>query len=155
MLKALESTHHKAGPAASSFLFDQVAALLCYDPGVRSGEHDASSAMGAAAGRVWSVLGDRRLFDRTTVDGLRAELAWLSEALGPLSHSAPVHDQTRSNVQGPAQGSAYEAAYDRALAALESGRYFRLVADLQEFCSAPPVRKPRRRHLYGRRLYRG
>jgi hypothetical protein len=132
MLNALERTHHHAEPIASSFLCDQVAALLCYDPSVRSGEQDAASAMSAATVRVWSVLGDRKLFDRTAVDALRTELTWLTQALAPLSHSAPAH----------------EAAYGTALAALESGRYFRLVADLQEFCSAPPVRQPRRWHLY-------
>ncbi|PNH78686.1 hypothetical protein [Arthrobacter sp. AFG20] len=88
--------------------------------------------MSAATGRVWSVLGDRKLFDRTAVDALRTELTWLTQALAPLSHSVPSH----------------EVAYGTALAALESGRYFRLVADLQEFCSAPPVRQPRRWHLY-------
>lgn len=150
MLKALERTHHQAEPVASSFLFDQVAALLCYDPSVRSGEQDASNAMSAAAGRVWSVLGDRKLFNRTAVDELRAELAWLTESLAPLSHSAPVHEQTLRNFQHPhtVRGTAYEAAYDKALAALESDRYFRLVAELQQFCSTPPVRQPRRRHLY-------
>ncbi|MFC9354550.1 CHAD domain-containing protein [Arthrobacter sp. NPDC057013] len=155
MLKALEKTHQQAAPAVSSFLCDQVAALLSCDPGVRAGERNASGGMTAAAGRVWSVLGDRRLFDRTAVDGLRAELAWLFEALGPLSHSAPVHDPTRPLHPATARGSEYGAAYDRALAALESDRYFRLVAELQQFCSAPPVRQPRRSHLYGRHLYRG
>lgn len=154
MLKALEKTHQQAAPAASSFLNDQVAALLCYDPSVRAGERNASSGMSAAAERVWSVLGDRRLFDRTAVDGLCCELAWLSEALAPLSHSAPLHDPTRPLDPATPQGCEYEAAYDRALAALESDRYFRLVADLQQFCSAPPVRQPRRSHLYGRHLYR-
>ena len=151
MLKVLEKTHHQAEPGASSFLVDQVAALLCYDPSVRSGAQDASYAMSAAAGRVWSALGDRRLFNRAAVDGLRAELAWLTESLAPLSRSAPAHDRTVPNLQQPhtTQGTAYEAAYDTALAALESDRYFRLVADLQQFCSAPPVRQPRRRHLYG------
>jgi inorganic triphosphatase YgiF len=150
MLKALEKTHHQAEPVASSFLFDQVAALLCYDPSVRSGEQDASHAMSAAAGRVWSALGDRKLFNRTAVDELRAELTWLTESLAPLSHSAPVQGEARSNPEntGPVQGTEYEAAYDRALAALESARYFRLVADLQRVCSTPPVRQPRRRHLY-------
>ena len=150
MLKALERTSQQAEPAASSFLFDQVAALLCYDPSVRSGEQYASDAMSAAVGRVWTILGDRKLFDRTEADKLRAELTWLAEALGPLSKTALVHEQTPRNVhdRGNAQGSAYEAAYDRALAALESDRYFRLVADLQQFCSAPPLRQPRRWHLY-------
>ena len=150
MLKALEKTHHHAEPVASSFLFDQVAVLLCYDPSVRSGEQDASNAMSAAAGRVWSALGDRKLFNRTAVEELRAELAWLTESLDPLSHSAPVHEQPLRNLQHPhtVQGTAYEAAYDKALAALESDRYYRLVADLQQFCSTPPVRQPRRRHLY-------
>ena len=141
MLKALDRIH-QTEPVAPSFLVDQVAALLCCDPSVRSGEQDASSAMSAAAGQVWSVLGDRRLFDRPAVDELRAELAWLTEALGPLSHSAPVRAGGQSNEP------AYEAAYDTALSALESERYFRLVADLQQFCSTPPVRQPRRRHLY-------
>jgi hypothetical protein len=140
MLKALERTHHQAEPVASSFLVDQVAALLCYDPSVRSGAQDASDAMSAAAGRVWSALGDRRLFNRAAVEELRAELSWLTESLAPLSHLQHPHNT---------QGSAYQAACDRALAALESDRYFRLVADLQQFCSAPPVRQPRRRHLYG------
>ncbi|RAM37498.1 CHAD domain-containing protein [Arthrobacter globiformis] len=150
MLKALEKTSQQAEPVASSFLFDQVAALLCYDPSVRSGEQAASWAMSAAAGRVWSILGDRKLFDRTEADRLRAELTWLAEALGPLSDSALVHEQTPWNLpdRGKAQGSAFEAAYDMALAALESDRYFRLVADLQQFCSDPPVRQTRRWHLY-------
>lgn len=150
MLKALEKTNHNAEPVASSFLFDQVAALLCYDPAVRSGGQDASGAMSAAAGQVWSVLGDRKLFDRTAVDKLRAEVAWLTEALAPLSRSAPVHEQTPGSLQNPVsgQGTAYEAAYGTALTALESDRYFRLVADLQQFCSTPPVRQPRRRHHY-------
>ena len=142
MLKLLEKTHHQAGPVTPSFLVDQVAALLCYDPSVRSGGQDASSAMSAAADQVSSVLADRRLFDRAEVDELRAELAWLSAALGPLSHVPPARKQT-----DPYE-PAYETAYDTALAALESERYFRLVAGLQKFCSAPPVRQPRRRHLY-------
>ncbi|WP_395403530.1 CHAD domain-containing protein [Arthrobacter sp. UC242_113] len=150
MLKALERTHQQAEPVASSFLFDEVAALLCYDPSVRSGEQAASWAMSAAAGRVWSILGDRKLFDRTEADRLRAEIAWLAEALGPLSESVHVREQTPRNLQnrGEARESAYEAAYDTALAALESDRYFRLVADLQQFCSAPPLRQTRRWHLY-------
>ncbi|MFC7849943.1 CHAD domain-containing protein [Arthrobacter sp. NPDC057388] len=147
MLKALDRIHHQAEPAAASFLFDQVAALLCYDPSVRSGEQDASSAMSAAAGQVWSVLGDRKLFDRPAVDELRAELAWLTEALGPLSHSAPAHSASGGH-SAPWNEPDYESAYDTALSALESERYFRLVADLQQFCSTPPVRQPRRRHLY-------
>ena len=142
MLKALEKTSRQAESLAPPFLIDQVAALLCYDPSVRSGEQIASSAMSAAAGRVWSVLGDRRLFDRSAVDQLRTELTWLTDALGPLSRSAPVRQQPRSNER------AYEAAYDTALTALESERYFRLVADLQQFCSTPPVRQPRRRQFY-------
>lgn len=142
MLKLLEKTHQQAGAVTPSCLVDRVAALLCYDPSVRSGVQDASSAMSAAAGQVSSLLGDRRLFDRTEVDGFRAELAWLSAALGPLSHVPPVRGQTHS------YGPAYEEAYDTALTALESERYFRLVAGLQQLCSAPPVRQPRRWHLY-------
>ncbi|MDQ1058649.1 inorganic triphosphatase YgiF [Arthrobacter globiformis] len=149
MLIALEKAHHQAEAAASSFLFDQVAGLLSYDPSVRSGEQDASNAMSAAARRVWSALGDRKLFNRTAVDELRAELTWLSESLAPLSRSAAVHEKTLRNQHArTVQETAYEAAYDRALAALESDRYYRLVADLQHFCSTPPVRQPRRRHLY-------
>lgn len=150
MLKPLEKTNHRTEPVASSFLSDQVAALLYYDPAVRSGEQDASGAMSAAAGKVWSVLGERKLFDRTAVNKLRAELAWLNEALTPLSHSTPVHKQTPWSPQNPVSGQRtdYEAAYGTALTALESDRYFRLVADLQQFCSTPPVRRPRRRHLY-------
>jgi len=98
--------------------------------------------MGAAAAQVWSVLGDRKLFDRTAVDELRAELIWLTEALGPLSRSAPARGRPQSKEH------AYETAYGTALAALESDRYFRLVAGLQQFCSTPPVRQPRRSHLY-------
>ena len=141
MLKALER-NHQAEPVAPPFLVDQVAALLCCDPSVRSGGQDASCAMSAAAAQVWSVLGDRKLFDRTAVDELRAELIWLTEALGPLSRSAPARGRPQS------KEPAYEAAYGTALAALESDRYFRLVAGLQQFCSTPPVRQPRRSHLY-------
>jgi hypothetical protein len=150
MLKALEEAHYQAEPVATSFLFDQVAALLCYDPGVRSGVQDASIAMSAAAGRVWSALGDRKLFNRTAVDALRAELVWLIESLAPLSHSAPEREKSPGNLQHPrtVQETAYVRADDRALAALESDRYFRLIADLQHLCSAPPLKQPRRRHLY-------
>lgn len=160
MLKALEKTHQQAEPAASSVLLDQVAMLLCCDPIVRSGEQVASNAMSAAAWQVWSLLGDRRMFDRTAVDGIRAELTWLTESLGPLSRSINAQGSARGSAQpstqGSAQGAAYEAAYDTALSALESDRYFRLVAGLQQFCSAPPVRQPRARHLYSRHhFYRG
>ncbi|CAH0156450.1 hypothetical protein SRABI83_00843 [Arthrobacter sp. Bi83] len=151
---------HQFEPIPSSFLFDQVAALLRYDPAVRSGAQDASRAMTTAAHRVDSALGNhRRLFNKTAVKELRAELAWLTEAMTPLSHSTPAQEQARPNVQEPwpnetaqaygrrgtAPETAYVAAYNTALIALESDRYYRLIADLQLFCSAPPVRKARRR----------
>jgi len=146
---------HNVEPAASSFLVDQISALLSYDPGVRCGAQEASRAMMTAAGLVRSDLANhRRLLDGSTVKNLSAELEWLSAALGPLSHTAPVEP----NVHGPRvnesaqalarpdapQGAAYAAAYTTALTALETDRYFRLIAGLQLFCSAPPLRPARR-----------
>jgi hypothetical protein len=120
---------HHVEPVASAFLLDEVSALLAYDPGVRSGAQDASRAMMAATGRVCLDLANhRRLLDAATVNRLLAELEWLTVALGPLSHFTPP------------EGDGYAAAYTTALAALESDRYFRLVADLQLFCSAPPLK---------------
>lgn len=147
-------THH-AEPDASCLLPDQVAALLSCDPGVRSGAQDASRAMMAAAGRVRSELANhRRLLDGITVKSVLAELEWLSEALAPLCHFTPVGP----HADGPwvseafarpdaGQGAAYAAAYTTALTALETDRYFRLVADLQLFCSVPPLRQARRARL--------
>lgn len=121
---------HHVEPVSSAFLLDEVAALLAYDPGVRSGAQDASRAMMAATGRVGLDLANhRRLLDATTVNKLLAELEWLTAALGPLSHFTPP------------EGPEYAAAYTSALGALESDRYFRLVADLQLFCSAPPLKQ--------------
>jgi hypothetical protein len=157
-------TKHQFEPVTSSLLFDQVAALLCYDPGVRSGAQDASRAMTAAAVRVRSVLGNhRRLFNKTAMKQLRSDLEWLTEAIGPLSYSTRVYEQTQPNIQEPwqneaaqasgrpgtAQGTAYLAAYNVALTALESDRYFRLVADLQLLCSTPPVKQAPRTRLRG------
>ena len=111
--------------------------------------------MMTAAGLVRSGLAKhRRLLDVTTVKNLSAELDWLSAALGPLSHAAPA----KPNFHGPRvnesaqalarpdapQGAAYAAAYTTALTALETDRYFRLIAGLQLFSSAPPLRPARR-----------
>jgi hypothetical protein len=118
--------------------------------------------MTAAALQVHSVLGNhRRLFNKTAMKKLRSDLEWLTEAIGPLSDSTRVHERTQPNIQEPrqnevapasgrpgtAQGTAYLAAYDTALTALESDRYFRLVADLQLLCSTPPVKQARRTRL--------
>ena len=76
-------------------------------------------------------------------------------AVGPLRHATmvdgpvhgPNHDLPMLNALGLSFGPAentqragYDAAYGKALAALESDRYFRLISGLQAFCAAPPAR---------------
>ncbi|GAA1264276.1 CHAD domain-containing protein [Arthrobacter pascens] len=142
--------------AIAALLAEQLAELLAQDPGVRAGSPAAARKMRSAARRSRSLLEDhRKLFKKAAVKSLRAELKWVVNAVGPLRHATmvdgpvhgPNHDLPMLNALGLSFGPAentqragYDAAYGKALAALESDRYFGLISGLQAFCAAPRAR---------------
>lgn len=145
--------------STTSFLMEQLAALLAHDPGVRSGTQEAARKMRAAARCSRSILEiHRKCFRKSAVKRLRAELKWLAKSVGPLRHATVGDEQARVPAQqlpmlnmlnmlglGFASvenepGNAYENAYKSALAALESDRYFHLISELQSFCADPPAK---------------
>lgn len=148
----------RKGPASDvviAYLAEQINTLLDQDPGVRLGKPDAVHSMRSATRRARSALATyRRLFDRGVVRRLRAELKWLARILDRprdaevmrerLRHQ--FQDQPADLVSGPAfrsidrdLGTAYNAGYRKVLKALESGRFYRLLDDLEDFRDRPPA----------------
>lgn len=144
-----------AGDVLLAYLTGQVEELRRHDPGARANEPEAIHQMRVAARRLRSLLGTgRSLFDAGAAEDLRAELRWLSRALGAARD--PEVTQTRlrallsseppAPVPGPAAGLISEeleasaaAGFEAALAALGSERYARLLAGLAELITAPPL----------------
>jgi CHAD domain-containing protein len=148
----------KKGPAAdvvTAYLHGQITELVACDPGVRLGAPDAVHRMRSATRRIRSALATyRTLFDRVAVAGLRHELQWFAGILGRPRDAEVMRERLRQRVRelpnglrrGPVSkpielelGTAYNAGYRRVLKTLESGRYYRLLSDLEDFRDRPPV----------------
>ena len=154
-----------AGDVLLAYLAGQLDELRRHDPGVRSNQPDSIHQMRVAARRLRSLLATgRSLFDDGAAEDVRAELRWLSRALGAARDPGVVHGRIRellaSEPQGLADGPAAErisqelgataaAGFEGALTALGSGRYTLLLASLKELVAAPSLsdkasRPPRR-----------
>jgi CHAD domain-containing protein len=154
-----------AGDVLLAYLADQLDELRRHDPGVRANEPESIHQMRVASRRLRSLLGTgRSLFDGGAAEDVRAELRWLSRALGAARDPAVVHgrlkDLLASEPQDMVHGAAAErineeldateaAGFEAALAALGSERYTRLLANLKELVAAPALsdkasRPPRR-----------
>ncbi|MET3922967.1 CYTH and CHAD domain-containing protein [Arthrobacter sp. UYEF20] len=148
----------KKGPATdvvTAYLGEQITELLTHDPGVRLGRPDAVHQMRSATRRSRSALATyRRLFRKTSVRRLRDELKWLASILGPPRDAEVMRERLRQHVRelpkglghGPIRepiehelGTAYNAGYKRVLKTLETGRYYRLLEDLEDFRDYPPA----------------
>lgn len=148
----------KKAPAAAVvtvYVAEQLRQLLAEDAAVRLEEPEGVHDMRSAVRRIRSVLAAyRRLYRAVPVRRLRDELHWLGLLLGEprdaevlLGHLRAHLDElppgegadaAREQVERKA-GAAFDAGYRRLQEALQSERYFRLLDDLEGFCSRPPV----------------
>jgi CHAD domain-containing protein len=149
----------KKGPVrdvVASYVGAQINELLNHDAGVRHGVPDSVHQMRSAARRTRSVLRTyRTLFTKDAVVGLERDLQWLGRILGRPRDAevmrerilANLHALPEAQASGPALGqlehelgTAYNTGYKRALATLDSARYYRILTALEHFRDNPPVK---------------
>jgi CHAD domain-containing protein len=147
----------KTGPASgvvTGYLAGQLAELLGIDPAVRLEEPDAVHQMRSATRRLRSALAVyRKLFDDTAVRKLRDELKWLGRILGAPRDAEVTRERVLADVASlPSEqagavkdrlerelGDRFNAGYRRVQEVLVTGRYYRLLDDLEDFRDNPPV----------------
>lgn len=149
----------KKAPAAAVvtlYVAEHVDHILALDPAVRLAEPDAVHDLRSATRRLRSVLtAYRSLYSAVRVRRLLAELKWLGGELGaprdakvmaailrgPLAAlpddagSQAVRRRVHRHTE-----AVFTAGYRELLAALVSGRYFRLLDELESFRTDPPLR---------------
>ncbi|MGC5077606.1 CHAD domain-containing protein [Agrococcus sp. DT81.2] len=145
------------GSAASvlqAALREQVAELRTRDPLVRADVEGSVHRMRVAARRLRSLLAAfRPLLDATTAGPLRDELRWIASLLGDARDAevlrarlaALVAAEPVELVMGPVAqrlddelSSRYRSAHERAVEAMRSERYLRLMDELAGFAADPP-----------------
>ncbi len=150
-----ESRDGSAGAAVLAYLDQQAARLKAMDPMVRAGEPDAVHQMRVSARRLRSTLQSfGQVIPRSRTTELEAELKWLGTVLGEARdaevQASRLEHNLRSTPQelvlGPAlarvQGHfapVQAAAREKALAALDSQRYFALLDALDQLVATPPL----------------
>ena len=138
-----------AGDALLAYLAEQFAELRQQAPGVRENQAEAIHKMRVAARRLRSLLASgRKLFEDGAAEDIRAELRWLSGALGPARDPGVVQARLRELlaaepeelVLGPAPArideeldAAAAAGFKGALAALDGERYAQLLHSLESW----------------------
>jgi CHAD domain-containing protein len=151
----------KKGPAAdvvTAYLDARVEDFIAHDPGVRLETPDSVHKMRSATRRARSTLATyRKLFKRSAVRELQAELKWLGQILGPARDAEVMLERLRRHVlelpEEQQSGSlnkiielelvaAHDSGYRNVLETLGTDRYFRLLGSLEDFRDHPPV-KPR------------
>lgn len=151
-------TPRKKGPASdvvTAYLDERITELFNYDPGVRLETPDAVHQMRSATRRARSALATYRpLFDKPTVKKLAEELKWLARILGQTRDAEVMRERLRNHLSDLPEDdrtrligatieqeleTAYNTGYRKTLAALDSGRYHRLLTDLESFRDQPPV----------------
>lgn len=160
-----------AGNVVLAYLALQVSELRRHAPGVVAGQPEEIHQMRVAARRLRSLLASARsLFDAGGVEPLRAELRWLSAALGAARDPGVVQERLQAllarepgalrwSLEPAAERideefqAAAAAGLGSALEALGSARYARLLAALDAFVTAPPL-APKAGGPPGRLLYR-
>ncbi|WLQ05827.1 CYTH and CHAD domain-containing protein [Arthrobacter oryzae] len=149
----------KKGPVrdvATTYVGAQINELLTHDAGVRQGVPDSVHQMRSAARRIRSVLRTYRpLFTKGAVVGLERELQRLGRILGRPRDAevmrerilANLHALPEAQASGPALGqiehelgTLYNTGYQRALATLNTPRYYRILTALERFRDDPPVK---------------
>jgi CHAD domain-containing protein len=148
-------THGPASEVLLSYVSEQVRALKANDPGVRIDAPDSVHQLRVAARRLRSALASfRKLMDAAPPRFLRAELQWLAGAVGEARDTEVMRARLRDLVSseppelllGPVAqqieenlGAIHHQARAAGLAALDSGRYFRLLDSLDAFLAVPPL----------------
>lgn len=151
----------KKGPAAdvvTAYLGARIEDFIAHDPGVRLGTPDSVHKMRSATRRTRSVLATyRKLFNRSAVRELQAELKWLGQSLGPARDAEVMLERLRQHLlelpEEQRSGSlnqmielelvaTHNAGYRNVLKTLQTDRYFRLLGSLEDFRDHPPA-KPR------------
>ncbi|MGE7439720.1 CHAD domain-containing protein, partial [Kitasatospora sp. NPDC001175] len=166
------SASAQAAESAGALVMDgfraQLEALLTLDAAVRRGQEDSVHRMRVTARRLRSLLkAHRRLFQRDQAEVLATELRWLGRLLGQARDQEVLGEELvdqldalpahlRSALRGRltaryAQG--YRRAWQRAVAELDSARYFALLERLDAFATDPPLR--RRAHQKARKYLSG
>ena len=148
----------RKGPAAdvvTAYVGEQINELLVHDPGVRLEEPDAVHQMRSATRRTRSALATyRTLFDKAEVKKLADELKWLARILGRARDAEVMRERLRQHLGdlpeednsghlpapiGHELGTAYDAGYQKVLKTLGTGRYYRLLDNLEDFRNHPPA----------------
>ncbi|WP_411733381.1 CHAD domain-containing protein [Paeniglutamicibacter sp.] len=154
----------KNGPVlgvAIDYLDGQITELLTQDPEVRTGSPEAVHEMRSATRRLRSALEIyRSLFDARATKRLGDELKWLTRILGRPRDADVMRERLRAHlrelpeelktglVAGPIEhvlGREYNSGYIQVRESLETERYRRLLADLQNFRDHPPATDRARR----------
>ncbi|OON80799.1 CYTH and CHAD domain-containing protein [Streptomyces tsukubensis] len=145
-----------AGGEVMAYLRAQYETILSRDAGVRRGVPDSVHRMRVAIRRSRSVLRSHRsVLDRNVTDPLRAELKWLAGELG-VDRDQEVLDARLRGLVAAVPGPLLLGPVDARLTvwsvatstrssataseALGSARYLTLLAALEEFLTAPPLR---------------
>jgi CHAD domain-containing protein len=140
--------YRTAGDVVTSYLAQQVATMLEYDPKVRRAEYDAVHKMRVAVRRARSVLGiGARLLDAEPTRRLEAELKWLAGELGEVRDLEVLRERFAGRLAeiGAAPppwmaelADRERAAYTRLGRTLGGDRYFALLDALEAFVADPP-----------------
>ncbi len=139
-------------------LAQQVTELRRHDPMVRTDVEDAVHKMRVAVRRLRNALATYRPFlDRGVTDPLRDELKWLAAALGEARDAEVLHerllemlaDEAPELVRGAVRTQVDRSLEDqrrqaqaRAVAAMETDRYFALLDRLDDLVEDPPWTEP-------------
>ncbi|MGL3807145.1 CYTH and CHAD domain-containing protein [Paeniglutamicibacter sp. R2-26] len=148
----------RKGPAidvATTYLELHINELLGADAGVRLGLPDAVHRMRSETRRLRSALSTYAgLYSANAARTLGAELKWLARALGRPRDAEVMRERLRRRIEElpdslrtvdacePVEreiGTAYNVDYRQLLGVLESGRYYRLLGDLERFRDNPPA----------------
>ena len=138
-----------------AYLQEQVDQLVQADRGARSDDPQAVHDMRVATRRLRSTLATYRpLVDRQRTEPLREELRWLGQVLGGSRDAEVLHLRMRALIAAQPKDKALDQVADQidqelgnrrrvALtdlqAALDGGRYFRLLDALDESVAHPPL----------------
>lgn len=144
-----------AGGVLLAHLRDQLDRLVMHDRGARLDEPDAVHQMRVASRRLRSALGTYRpLLDRDRADPIREELKWLGQILGGARDAEVLHCRLQDLVAalpeelvlGPVRRRVdlelqdrHRSAHRDLVAALDGDRYLRLLDNLDDFVTAPPL----------------
>ncbi|WP_115788082.1 CYTH and CHAD domain-containing protein [Arthrobacter silvisoli] len=149
----------KNGPVRDvvlAYLDDRITEILANDAEVRREEPEALHHMRSAVRRTRSALAIYRpLFNKGAAARLEDELRWIGRVLGRPRDAEVLRtriladlgglpdEQSSGPVRGQIEhelGAKYDGGYRRALAALDSSRYFLLLDALEDFRNHPPAK---------------